>query len=172
MHHFLWPSLMPPHLCDLLWPNTISFLPIWPAIIQHHFLFTFVTYHYPTPSPPYLCDLPWPNTISLSLWPTTTQHHLLLTYATCYDSTSSPPNVYKTYYNPTALLSPHKHTGLPPSMEQPLPPGGPMSDFPGLGGLGAPPVSEGSHFMTQPPDMLSLSQRSSPEGMIMTHGGQ
>ncbi|XP_063842330.1 LIM/homeobox protein Lhx1-like isoform X1 [Scylla paramamosain] len=70
---------------------------------------------------------------------------------------------------PPGMSFPH---GLPPSMEQPLPPGGPMSDFPGLGGLGAPPVSEGGHFMTQPPDMLSLSQRSSPEGMIMAHGGQ
>ncbi|XP_069158449.1 LIM/homeobox protein Lhx1-like isoform X2 [Procambarus clarkii] len=70
---------------------------------------------------------------------------------------------------PPGMAFPH---GLPPSMEQPLPPGGPMSDFPGLGGLGAPPVSEGGHFMTQPPDMLSLSQRSSPDGMIMAHGGQ
>ncbi|XP_064087013.1 LIM/homeobox protein Lhx1-like isoform X1 [Macrobrachium nipponense] len=70
---------------------------------------------------------------------------------------------------PPGMTFPH---GLPPAMEQPLPPGGPMSDFPGLGGLGAPPVSESGHFMSQPPDMLSLSQRSSPEGMIMAHGGQ
>ncbi|KAK4300291.1 hypothetical protein Pmani_027498 [Petrolisthes manimaculis] len=70
---------------------------------------------------------------------------------------------------PPGMTFPH---GLPPSMEQPLPPGGPMSDFPGLGGLGAPPVTEGGHFMTQPPDLLSLSQRSSPEGMILAHGGQ
>ncbi|XP_047490590.1 uncharacterized protein LOC125040122 isoform X3 [Penaeus chinensis] len=70
---------------------------------------------------------------------------------------------------PPGMSFPH---GLPPAMEQPLPPGGPMSDYPGLAALGGPPVTEAGHFMTQPPDMLSLSQRSSPEGMIMAHGGQ
>ncbi|XP_042875421.1 LIM/homeobox protein Lhx1-like isoform X2 [Penaeus japonicus] len=70
---------------------------------------------------------------------------------------------------PPGMSFPH---GLPPAMEQPLPPGGPMSDYPGLAALGGPPVTEAGHFMAQPPDMLSLSQRSSPEGMIMAHGGQ
>ncbi|XP_063599686.1 LIM/homeobox protein Lhx1-like [Penaeus indicus] len=63
---------------------------------------------------------------------------------------------------PPGMSFPH---GLPPAMEQPLPPGGPMSDYPGLAALGGPPVTEAGHFMTQPPDMLSLSQRSSPDSI-------
>ena len=55
-------------------------------------------------------------------------------------------------------------------MEQPLPPGGPMSDFAGLG-IGGPAVTEPNHFMNQPNDLLS--QRSSPDpNMLMTHGGE
>lgn len=64
--------------------------------------------------------------------------------------------------------------GLPPAMEQPLPPGGPLSDFGGLGGIGLPPPPPDTpHFIGQPPEMLS--QRSSPDGvggMILPHGGQ
>ena len=71
--------------------------------------------------------------------------------------------------------------GLPPAMEQPLPPGGPLSDFSSLGGIGLhPPPPDTPHFLGGPPELLS-SQRSSPDGvgpgaigggMILPHGGQ
>ncbi|CAL4127750.1 unnamed protein product, partial [Meganyctiphanes norvegica] len=92
------------------------------------------------------------------------------------DAFGYPPQGFHDFFPgqgppPPGMGFPH---GLPPAMEQPLPPGGPMSEFPGLGGLGPPPVSgsESAHFLGQHPDMLSLSQRSSPEGMLMPPGGQ
>ncbi|KAF2353455.1 Zinc finger LIM-type [Trinorchestia longiramus] len=91
------------------------------------------------------------------------------------DAFGYPPQAFHDFFPgqgpPPHMGFPH---GLPPAMEQPLPPGGPLSDFGALGSIGLPPPPPDTpHFIGQPSDLLS--QRSSPEGggvggMILPHG--